>query len=373
MKKKKKNIKKENYLKQIYYNPSKSSSFGGIDKLDHYVREKGKHSISREKIQKWLQSQEVHTTNLLPKHFIKRRQVIVPYIDYMWDVDTASMRGYMKENKGFGYFILAIDIMSRFVWCKPIKTPNGVETRKVFQQIFKEKRTPEKVRTDKGTEFSNKDVREFFEKHKIKHFVTQNEVKANYAERAIQTIKGKIMRYMRAKRTSHWLDQLQNITTSYNNTTHRTIKQSPASVTKEDENKLWGLLYSPKKLSKIIPKKLSYKFKIGDYVRVSRLRHAFQRYYNEHWTNEIFIIKERNMQQYIPVYVLIDYDKDPIKGIFYEGELQKVFVDENALYSVEKVVEERIQNRVKESLIRWKGWPEKFDSWIPSRNVKLFL
>ena len=115
-------------------------------------------------------------------------------------------------------------------------------------------------------------------------------------------------------------------------------------------------------------------FQIGDIVRIFRLRQPFQRYYNEHWTNEFFIVKDRNMQQFIPVYLLTDYVKEPIKGIFYEEELQKIVVDENTVYNVEKVVEERVtDDGVNESLMRWKGWPKKFDSWIPSRNVKSFL
>lgn len=370
MKKKNAKERKENYLKQIYYNPSKAASFSGINKIAQYVKEKGKHNISREEIKKWLKSQEVHTTNLLAKYFVKRRQVIVPYLDYLWDLDTASMKDYSNKNEGYGFFILAIDIMSRYVWCQPIKTPSGEEVKKALKEIFKNKRLPERIRTDKGTEFCNKVVQNFLSKMNIKHFVTQNEVKANYSERAIRTVKGKIMRYLRAKHTKKWVDQIQKFVTSYNNTFHRTIKQSPSSVKKVDEEKLWRLLYSSNKI--VIPKNLSYKFKIGDVVRISRLRQPFQRYYNEHWTNELFIIKDRNMQQYIPVYLLTDYAKDPIVGIFYENELQKVYTDENTVYNIEKVLKERTNKGVKESLIRWMGWSKKFDSWIPSKDIKLF-
>lgn len=364
--------RKQKYLKGIYFNPINPSSFGGINKLERFIKEKGKHNISRKEIQDWLQSQEVHTTNILPSYFIKRRKVVVPYIDYMWDIDTASMRDYMKKNAGFGYFVLAIDIMSRYVWCQPIKSPTGDEVKKALHNIFKEGRRPDKIRSDKGTEYNNNKVQSYLHSEGIEHFVTQNEVKANYSERCIQTIKGKLMRYMRSKQTVKWFDQLQNITTSYNETFHRSIKQSPASVTKKDEDKIWNLMYFPSNFSTLIPKKLSYKFEIGDVVRITKLRHPFQRYYSEHWTNELFIIKERNIRQYIPVYILTDYARDPIEGIFYERELQKINADENATYNIEKVIKNRVNNGVKESLIRWMGWPKKFDSWIPSKNIKSF-
>ena len=363
--------REENYLKELYYNPKKPGSFGGIDILFNHVRKEGKFNISRKDIGKWLQSQEVHTTNRLSRHFIRRRKVISPYIDYMWDMDTASMREYSKENKGFGYFVLAIDIMSRFVWCEAISTPSGGEVEEALKNILKDERIPERVRTDKGTEFSNTVIQKFFETHGIKHFVTQNEVKANYAERAIQTIKGKLMRYMRANQTHQWIDQLKPFTSSYNNSIHRSTKQKPGSVTKKDEFKLWNHLYMNKK--PYLPKKLSYKFEIGDIVRISRLRHSFERYYSEHWTNELFFIKERNMEQYIPVYSLIDYLKDPIEGIFYEAELQKVYADENTVYNIEEVCGTRTNKGVKETLVKWMGWPEKFDSWIPTKDLQSYI
>lgn len=368
--KNKRERKRENYLKQIYYTPSRPASFGGVDKLYQYISNRRKYNISREDIKKWLQSQEVHSTNLLNKYYIKRRQVIVPYIDYMWEVDTASMRDYSKYNNDFGYFVILIDIMSRYVWGRAVKTPKGEQVKEVFKDVFKKGRQPERIRSDKGTEFTNKEVQSFLKDKNIKHFVTQNEVKANYVERSIRTIKGKIMRYMRAKHTKKWVDQLQNIINSYNNTYHRSIKQTPNSVDKKDENKLWELSYSLSKVS--LPKKLTYKFNIGDIVRISRLRQPFQRYYNEHWTNELFIIRERNMYQYIPTYQLTDYAKDLIEGIFYENELQKAYVDDKTTYNIEKIIKERMNNGVKESLIRWMGWPKKFDSWIPSKSVKKF-
>ena len=362
--------KEEKYLSEAYFNPKKSGAFGGIDKLFQHVKEEGKFNISRKDIKKWLQSQEVHTTNKQIKRFIRRRHVISPYIDYMWDIDTASMLEYKKENKGFGHFILAIDIMSRFVWCEAIKSPTGSAAEGVLKSFFSKDRIPERIRSDKGSEFSNDKMQKFFLSHNIKHFVTQNEVKANYAERAIQTIKGKLMKYMRANQTHHWIDQLQNFTNSYNNSIHSSINQAPSSVTKKDEFKLWQHLYVKKK--PYLPKKLSYKFEIGDFVRITRLRHPFERYYSEHWTNELFIIKGRTMKQYIPVYVLVDYDKDPIEGTFYEAELQKVYADENTMYNIEEERESRIEKGVRETLVKWKNWPEKFNSWIPTKNLKLY-
>lgn len=360
---------KQKYLNEIYFNPKKAASFSGINKLFHHVQKKRKFKFTREEIAKWLQSQEIHTTNrLVQRKRFKRRVVIAPYIDYMWDIDTASLKNYAKKNKQYGYFVLAIDIMSRFIWTIAIKTPSGEEIVKALKTFFKTGRVPELLRSDQGTEFKNEKVKKVYEVYNINHFVTQNEVKANYAERAIQTIKSKLVRYMRSKQTHKWIDALDDVTTAYNNTFHRSIRQTPGSVTKKDEVKLWKLLYNQKSKRTSVGEH-SFKFNINDVVRISRLRQSFQRYYSEHWSNELFIIRGRSMKQYIPTYTLTDYGSEPITGIFYESELQKVFVDENTTYRIEKVLKQRTMNRRKESLVKWLGWPTKFNSWIPTKDI----
>ena len=69
----------------------------------------------------------------------------------------------------------------------------------------------------------------------IVHFVSQNEVKANYAERVIKTLKMRIMRYFSMKQTHKWTGVLGDITDSYNRTYHRTISMSPSTVNEDNE------------------------------------------------------------------------------------------------------------------------------------------
>jgi len=357
----------EEYLNKIYFDPKFSGSFTGPDKLYRFVKKEGTFQISLKDIKKWLQSEEIYTTNRIVNRKIKRRKVIAPFIDYMWDADTASLRDYAKDNDGMGYFVLVIDIMSRYVWTQAVKTPSGNEIKKVFQNILKSGRKCVNLRTDQGTEFSNKTMSPYLKKNKINHFVTQNEVKASYAERSIQTLKNKIFRYFRAKRTFRWVSELADITKGYNNTYHRSIKRTPASVTKQDENELWNLLYQPVKAP---PKrKKLFKFDKGDYVRISKLKKPFTRYYSEHWTNEVFKIKERRIIEHIPIYNLTDYLNDDITGTFYEGELQKVYIDENTKFIIEGVAETKIVRRKHWSKIKWLGWPKKFNTWILTSTI----
>ena len=66
-----------------------------------------------------------------------------------------------------------------------------------------------------------------------------------------------------------------------------------------------------------------------------------------------------------------DWSNDPVKGMFYSAELQKVELkDPNPEYKIEKIIKRRTRNKVKEVLVKWLGWHRKFNSWIPESEVK---
>ena len=64
--------------------------------------------------------------------------------------------------------------------------------QKIFQQTMRRTRT---LRTDNGTEFKNRWVKQFLKKEGIHAYTTKNETKANFAERVIRTLKGMMYCY----------------------------------------------------------------------------------------------------------------------------------------------------------------------------------
>ena len=112
-----------------------------------------------------------------------------------------------KYSDGYHYILLAIDIFSPYVWTVPLRDKSGNEVVHALSKIFME-RVPETVCSDKRTEFLGHKVQSLFKSHLIRHFVTQNEVKANYAERAIKAIKGKICKYFTYNQSYRYIDAL---------------------------------------------------------------------------------------------------------------------------------------------------------------------
>ena len=112
-----------------------------------------------------------------------------------------------------------------------------------------------------------------------------------------------------------------------------------------------------------------YAFKIGDRVRTTFLRRPFQHEYDTRWTGEIFKITRRFMRQGQPIYKLADWYNNPVKGTFYQKELQKIEVRNDDMFKVEKVIKYKGRGNKREALVRWLGWPKQFDSWIPINQL----
>ena len=60
-----------------------------------------------------------------------------------------------KENDGVNYLLVVIDVPSKYVWVKSMKNKTVRRVLEAFDSIVSEGRKPEKLRTNKGTEFSN--------------------------------------------------------------------------------------------------------------------------------------------------------------------------------------------------------------------------
>ena len=187
-----------------------------------------------------------------------------------------DMTSYKASNNEYKYVLVIIDIFSRYLWTRPLKTKRANEVKTALENVLKGNRKPSFLRTDKGTEFLNSYVSHFLKENEIDHFVTQNETKANYAERVIKTLKSNISRYFTHHQSHEWTDVLSAFTDSYNKTYHRSINQTPESVSKQNEARIWFEQYNKiKKKGEYFYFKKKYAFNVNDNVCVSYLRGTF--------------------------------------------------------------------------------------------------
>jgi hypothetical protein len=274
-----------------------------------------------------------------------------------------------KYNDNYKYVIYCIDILSRYVWARPLKNKKPVTVIEALRSIFNEGRKPLRLRTDKGSEFIAKSAEKFFKDENIVHTKTQTtELKASYCERLIRTQKAVMYRYFTHNNTYRYIDKLQDFVNSYNHRVHRTIGQSPASVTKDNEKQVWFKQYAEPLLVKP-GKQHKAKFKVGDLVRITHIKSAFARDYNQKWTGEVFKVVKIVWSLRIPMYKIVDYDSEPVVGSFYGSEMSKADIDPDKPYKIEKVVKTRKKRGLKEYFVKYLYWPSKFNQWVSEEDM----
>ena len=93
-----------------------------------------------------------------------------------------------------------------------------------LKKIISEKRKPNKIWVDQGSEFYDKSFKDFLIINNIEMYSTYNEGKSVIAERFIRTLKNKIFKHIIAFSKNVYFDVLDDIVNRCNNTVHRTIK-----------------------------------------------------------------------------------------------------------------------------------------------------
>ena len=134
------------------------------------------------------------------------------------------MKSLSKFNKGNNYLLCAIDLFSRYVWVVLLKGKEGTSIINAFHKIISERRKPNKIWVDQGSEFYNNSFKDFLKINNIEMYSTYNEGKSVVAERFIRTLKNKIFKHMTAIPKNVYFDVLDGIVNKYNNTVNRTIK-----------------------------------------------------------------------------------------------------------------------------------------------------
>ena len=99
----------------------------------------------------------------------------------------AFVQDVAEENDGVNYLLVVIDALSKYVWVRPMKNKTARSLLEAFDSVLSAGRKPEKLRTDKGTEFLNKSFGQYLKKKDIQ-FCTNNEPKASVVERVNRTL-----------------------------------------------------------------------------------------------------------------------------------------------------------------------------------------
>ena len=294
-------------------------------------------------------------------------RTIVYGIDDQWQADLVDMQEWRRENHGYAHLLTCIDVFSKYAWVRPLISKSAEAVRDAFEDIFAESdaRIPCRLQTDKGKEFLNRPVQNLFKDYGIEHFTTENEMtKASVVERFNRTLKARMWRYFTENGNHQFIDALQLLVQGYNASYHRTIGMAPISVTKDKEQSLWVRMFGGVGLTGTSSSTPVYT--VGTTVRLSKLKWPFEKGYLPNWTDEVFVITKCIPRTPKPVYKVADTTGEEVSGTFYDEELQAVRKSLNEdEFEIERILEQYVdpEDGSRHVLDKWKGWPDKFNSW----------
>ena len=346
-----------NELAKIYETASNPGSFGGVDALYREAK-RNKLKVTKKQVSEWLSNKLSYTLHKPVRKKFQRNKTRVFYVDELWQLDLCDTSALKQYNDGATFILTIIDVFSKMGFARSLIDKKGPTVLRAFLNVLDESgRSPTKVQTDMGSEFTNRVFKAELKKRDIHFYVTYSENKAAVVERFNRTLKSRMWRYFTHNNTYKYVDVLQQLIDGYNASRHRGVGMPPKNVNGSNQLKIWTKYYSEGVNRK------RFKFAVGDNVRISRDKGAFEKGYVQSWSEEYFVVKKR-MRRTPHVYVLEDLNGETLLGVFYAEQLQKV--SPTKVFPISKV----IRRRGNRALVEWRGWPSSFNSWIPTADLQ---
>ena len=349
-------------LGRLYRDPKFPGSFGGVKKFLQAIKEAGVKASEKE-VRQWMKDEDLYQLHKPSRKTFGRRPIIVQGIDHLWQGDLSDVSRLKVHNDQNRFLLFVIDGFSKYAWVRPLKDKTAGEITKAMKSILDSSgRTPLHFQTDKGGEFVNRQTKDLTNSRRINFYTSQNEeTKAAFVERLQRTFKTKMFRFFTDRNTLRYIDVLQDLMDSYNNTTHSTIGMKPIDVNKNNEAEVRARLCEG--WSKVARVSSKSALREGDKVRLSIARHTFRKGYLPQWTEEIFTIVKK-LRTHPITFKVKDYNDEILEGSFYADELQKVPDKADRTYRIEEVLRTRKRGKRKQYLVKWEGYPKQFNSWV---------
>ena len=273
------------------------------------------------KILEFLRQDETSSVHKRIIRKFRRRQTVAhyPYDLCMADLAFYTGPGMAHANNGNKYILVFIDVFTKMCYVEPMKNKEALTTLIAFEKILRRlPYTPNHVITDVGTEFYNFHVQKLFEENGIIHYSLRGPHKASVAERMIQTLKGRLEKYFWKNKTKRYLDVLHTIVDNYNKTPHRSIGMAPIKVNRSNSEQVF------KKLYKDYAIKTDPRLRVGDKVRIARLKTIFEKGYTRRWSLELYSIVSAKSRGGVDYYKVADENGNILPRQRYYFELNLV-------------------------------------------------
>lgn len=328
--------------REIFSDTSHPASFSGARKIYDAIRREGGDlkNTTLSEVSKALTSIPAFSRHRLIQRKFPTMTTRADDKDERWQVDLMNVSSFHPEvNDGFTYLLIIIDVFSRRLAVVPLYDRKSKEVSEAMELIFMTSgRVPWSLTSDSGREFVGKQFVDLCRKYSIKQFYTVSERShASLVERVIRTLRQKLGMLMTHRKTNRYIDELGNIVSSYNSSTHATIGMNPNEASSSVANRQLAAFHqqyilnrSPKKLRRIQrqERSLAASLDIGDLVRIPVDFKRFRKTNEPAFTKERFMVsssfsgdKERSVFRIIP---MRRNSRQALKSVYYPHEISSV-------------------------------------------------
>jgi len=262
------NEAQERKLHEIYY---VQGNMFGRDKLYQLLKRDPANDISRNQVNAWLQSQEVHQTFRKP---VSKRHAVRPYVTKttgtlmvdLLDMSSDPWRSYVA-------ILVCVDVFSRKVYARAIKDKRSQTVLQAFRDIRNENPNMKvsRIISDQGGEF-----KEAFHDYLVSERITHTYTKAGhpwsntFAEKAVGLLKRNIFMFMKANDRKDWPDFYRQLVDNHNGNFNFGIKDTPDIVDAAASTNADPAVKAARVIKNRAEKAVSTKgdvLKVGDLVR----------------------------------------------------------------------------------------------------------
>ena len=244
-------------------------------------------NMTRKPVKQFLKHNEVHQLFRKPQNE-KRNPKIHGKIGH-YQGDLTFLTKYKKQNSNFHILLNLVNVNTRYAYTEVMKNKrtesvlNALENIRVRAQH--DGRPITVLQTDNGSEFTNKTVLHWMQKHHIQPQCCQKDDKKclGVVERFNRTIKLMIEKYLTSKNSNKWAEGLTDFVQNYNSSYHTTIKSIPERLEVFDEAEFIQNSIKHNRELEVLP------ISRGDFVRLLNKRGTFEKE-GQRFTGKIYIV-----------------------------------------------------------------------------------
>ena len=280
--------------------------------------------------------------------------------------------GQLTPANDYKYFLVVIDVFSYHIWGAKLKSKKAKPVLMAFKKIVtkmnskitpKIDKLPHRVESDRGSEFINQYFQAYLKANKISFSRKYGNLKANFAEAAIYSVKNRIGVQMRNLLTNRWDLFFDKVIDNINNSPNQHIGGlKPAQITSPLDNHIIdhkiGINVGPS-FNEMVDSQKSYldnsnNIQPGSFVLLDYAKKAFDKSSKMQRSPEIFVVD--SVQAYLdpPMYRLRNLLNKPVPGHWYRQQLRLTTEPRpRQTFRIEKILDTKMETEKEMLLVKF--------------------